>query len=84
MTSHIKEGWDDMRLALVRGGANDVQIGEMRKAFYAGANYLMCVMYDNKKQTPESIEREVREELRAFVAEMNAELVQVLVTEGNA
>jgi hypothetical protein len=77
----IEAGWQTMRIQVVPPTASDVQLTEMRKAYFAGAQHLfasiMTVMgEDGGEPTAEDLHRLdlIDQELRGFVEELLREI----------
>ena len=72
----IEAGWFGLKLTL-NPEVSDVQIKEMRMAFFAGAQHLfaslMTIMEPGAEPTEKDMDRmnEIDVELKAFVAELN-------------
>lgn len=75
----IEAGWQSMRLMVLPPNAPEVQIVEMRKAFFAGAQHLfasiMAVLDEDREPTPADLRRVdlIHKELEAFVVELQRE-----------
>lgn len=77
----IEAGWQTMRTLTLSPNAPDIQITEMRKAYFAGAQHLfaslMCIMgEDGGEPTAEDLHRLdlIDEELKGFVEELRREI----------
>lgn len=68
----IEAGWQSMRLLVLPRDAPAVQIDEMRKAFFMGAQHLyaalMCIMDADREPTDKDMEKMslIHNELEAF------------------
>jgi hypothetical protein len=59
-TSFIAEGWKTYRRQVVPDGANSIQIRETRRAFYAGAAWLLSLAGAlGEDDTPEDVGVEI-------------------------
>ncbi len=71
----IEAGWIGMRIACVPDDASEVQISEMRLAFFAGAQHLfgsiMSILDPGAEPTEKDMERMslIDAELRRFISE---------------
>jgi hypothetical protein len=65
----IEQGWDDYRRAVIPREAGVVQIQEMRRAFYAGAESLMVQIINGLSPGPESTPGDVD-----YLSALNVEL----------
>ena len=76
----IEAGWIGMRLACVPEDASEVQISEMRMAFFAGAQHLfssmMQIMDADEEPTAKDLKRmdQIDAELRRFASEFELRL----------
>lgn len=70
----IEAGWKSMRIMAIPRNASDVQLREMRKAFFAGAQHLfasiLCILDPGSEATEKDMERMhlIDKELKEFVA----------------
>lgn len=77
----IEGGWLGLRLAAIPPNASDIQVREMRKAFFAGAQHLfasiMSILDPGSEPTEKDLQRMtlIHEELAAFVKELRAEVM---------
>ena len=75
----IESGWQALRLQVIPLNASDVQVTEMRKAFFAGAQHLFAsivgMVDEDLDPTPDDLRRVelVHKELEGFVAELTRE-----------
>lgn len=71
----IEVGWAGLRLAAVPENASEIQIKEMRNAFFAGAQHLftsiLSFLDDDKEPTDTDMKRmsQVSDELQNFIKE---------------
>lgn len=71
----IEAGWIGLRLAAIPTDAPEIQLQEMRNAFFAGAQHLfssiMTIMDEDREPTEADLERMslISNELDVFVAE---------------
>lgn len=79
----IEAGWEAMRIQVVPPTAGKVQLIEMRKAYFAGAQHLFAsimtmVSPDGDEPTPEELGRIdlIHKELEGFVDELRAEIAR--------
>lgn len=83
----IEAGWQGLRLMAVPPGAPEIQLREMRKAFFAGAQHLFSTIMRTLDPGDEPTEADMRRldniqaELDAFIKDFEA---QHLVTGGGA
>jgi hypothetical protein len=76
----IEAGWQTMRLMVLPPTASDVQVTEMRKAFFAGAQHLfgsiMAVLDDDGEPSPDDLRRMdlIHAELEGFRKELEREI----------
>jgi hypothetical protein len=83
----IESGWIGLRLAVIQPDASELQLKEMRMAFFAGAQHLfssiMTILEPGAEPTDKDLERLdlIDKELRAFIADFE---VRNLPTEGRA
>lgn len=79
----IEAGWQAMRLLVVPPTASPVQLSEMRKAFFTGAQHMLVSILgfldDDDEPTAADMARmdAVADELKAFEAELRAEVRRV-------
>jgi hypothetical protein len=72
----IEAGWVALRLAAIPSDAPQVQIDEMRKAFFAGAQHLfasiMSILEPGDEPTDKDLERigQINAELDQYVAQL--------------
>jgi hypothetical protein len=78
----IEAGWIGMRIACVPEDASEIQLSEMRLAFFAGAQHLfaalMSIMDADSEPTAEDMRRmrQIDDELRRFISEFELKLIQ--------
>jgi hypothetical protein len=78
----IEAGWQSLRLMVVPASAPEMQLIEMRKAFFAGAQHLfasiMSVMDDSREPTENDLRRveQIHMELEGFGEELQREIRQ--------
>lgn len=71
----IEAGWIGLRLACIPDDASELQLDEMRGAFFAGAQHLFASMMDILEPDAEPTEKDlarmdlIDKELRAFIAD---------------
>lgn len=76
----IEAGFAALRLAVIPADAPDVQVAEMRKAFFAGAQHLFAsivtVLDDGSEPTADDLRRMdlIEKELNEFAATMNLDV----------
>lgn len=76
----IEGGWAGFCLAVMPKGASQIQIDEMRKAFFAGAQHLftsiMCILEPDAEPTENDLRRmtQIHEELEAFRRQLEASI----------
>lgn len=75
----VEAGWVGLRITAIPADASEVQLSEMRKAFFAGAQHLfgsiMSFLDSDREPTPNDLRRMtlVHEELEAFVKDFKNE-----------
>lgn len=83
----IEAGWIGLRLAAIPLNAPDVQLAEMRNAFFAGAQHLfgsiMGILDPGEEPTDADMNRMdlIDKELRGFIADFQ---IRHMPTEGSA
>lgn len=83
----IEAGWISLRIAAIPPEASQIQIDEMRNAFFAGAQHLygsiMTILDPGEEPTDADLARmeKIDDELRAFIDDYQARFV---TTEGSA
>lgn len=77
----IEAGWQVMRTMVLPPTASDVQLTEMRKAYFTGAQHLFASLAsafssDDDEPTPEDLQRMdlIHKELEGFVEELKREI----------
>lgn len=76
----IEGGWAGFCLAVIPQGVSQIQIDEMRKAFFAGAQHLfasiMCILEPGAEPTDKDMNRmsQIHEELSKFQRELEASI----------
>ena len=71
----IEGGWQCFRLAVIPPHASAIQVSEMRKAFFAGAQHLfasiLCILEPGAEPTEKDLQRMtlIHEELKAWLTE---------------
>ena len=79
---HIEAGWKSLEQMAVPRSASDTQRKEMRKAFFAGASMLFTLVTrgmsegDDAQQSDMDLLNEIADEVNAFGAELDAELLK--------
>lgn len=74
----IEGGWAGFRLAVLPENASQIQVDEMRKAFFAGAQHLfssiMCILDPGSEPTDRDLRRmdQIHQELEAFQKDFEA------------
>lgn len=77
----IEAGWLALKIQAIPATASDVQIHEMRKAFFAGAQHLyasiMSILDGGSEPTDKDLKRMelIDTELRQFVKELKEEIL---------
>jgi hypothetical protein len=80
----IEAGWISLRLMTLPLDASDVQLNDMRMAFFAGAQHLfaslMAIMDPGAEPTEQDCQRmeKINNELQIFLAEMQLRTIQVM------
>lgn len=78
--SVIEAGWLSLRAMAIPATASDIQVSEMRKAFFAGAQHLYASIMSILEPGAEPTEKDMKRmelidaELRAFVEEIKASI----------
>lgn len=79
----IEAGWQAMRVLVIPASASSIQLSEMRKAYFSGAQHLFASLMgvvgdDGGAPTADELRRVdlISDELDKFVAELRAEIEQ--------
>jgi hypothetical protein len=82
-----RESWVGLRLACIPLDASEIQLDEMRNAFFAGAQHLFSCLMDIMEPDAEPTDKDlarmdlIDQELRAFIRDFEN---RCLKTEGSA